>query len=85
MLAYAELRNEIVRLLAEEVSLDNFEDWFVQRSWNMHKDSDLVAQRLAYAVELRLAEHDGGQLSESDLRKQLLQLSRAVLVPTILR
>lgn len=81
MLAYAELRNELVRLLAEEISLDSFEDWFVQRSWNMHKDSDLVAQRLAYAVELRLAEHDSGQLSESELRKELLQLSRQYLSP----
>ncbi len=79
MLAYAELRNELVRLAAEEVSLDSFEDWFVQHSWNMHKDSDLLAQRLAYAIELLLAEHDNGQLSERDFRKELVHLSHQYL------
>jgi len=82
MLAYTDLRNELVRLLAEEVSLDNFEDWFVQRSWNIHKDSDLRAQRLAYAIELRLAEHDNERLSEGELRKELLHLSRPIYLST---
>ena len=62
MLAHAELRNQLIRLLNAEMSLDSFEDWFVQSSWNIHQTPDLLAQRLAYAVELRLAEHSDGHL-----------------------
>ena len=37
MLAHGELRNRLIQFLSDELSLDSFEDWFVQRSWNMHK------------------------------------------------
>ena len=42
----------------------------VQRSWNMHRDSDETAQKLASAVELRLAEYSSGHLDEQSLRKE---------------
>jgi hypothetical protein len=66
-----EIRVELVKYLANEQSLDDFEDWFVQHSWDMHKDSDLSAQRLAAAIEVPLAEHSNGHLSEEELRDQL--------------
>src|SRR5207253_2856861 len=53
---------------------DQFEDWLVQRSWNMHADSTEAAQRLASAIELRLAEHSSGHLDEAALRQELLPL-----------
>jgi len=80
MLAYAELRDHLIQFLGGDLPLDGFEDWFVQRSWNMHKDSDLYAQRLAYAVELRLAEHNDGHLSETDLQSELRHLVNSVPV-----
>jgi hypothetical protein len=76
MLAHDELRNQLVRFLGNEMSLDDFEDWFVEKSWNAQKDSDLLAQRLAYAIELRLAEYSNDHLSESELRRELLELSK---------
>lgn len=72
MLSELQLREQLVNFLANKSSLDEFEDWFVQNSWNMHKDSDLAAQRLAYAVELRLAEH----LPADDFRRELAELLR---------
>jgi hypothetical protein len=78
MLAYSDLRNELVRLLAQEVSLDNFEDWFVQQSWNIHKVPDLRAQQLAYAIEIRLAEYGNDDLSEAQLRQELLNISQPI-------
>ncbi|HLA10042.1 MAG TPA: hypothetical protein VJ023_05445 [Pyrinomonadaceae bacterium] len=71
MIKENEIRAELVKYLAGEQSLDQFEDWFVQHSWNMHKDSSLSAQRLSSAIELRLAEHSSGHLSEEELRDQL--------------
>ena len=76
MLSELQLREQLVNFLANKSSLDEFEDWFVQNSWNMHKDSDLAAQRLAYAVELRLAEHDAEHLPADDFRRELAELLR---------
>ena len=74
-----ELRGALGQLLAKEMSLESFEDWFVQRSWNMHKNSDNSAQRLASAIELRLAEYDNGDLPEDDLYRELGQLAHSTV------
>jgi hypothetical protein len=71
MIAQSEIRREISRYLRGDISLDRFEDWLVQHSWNMQLDSDEAAQKLAASVELRLAEHSSGHLNESELREQL--------------
>ncbi len=74
MIAQSEIREKISRYLRQEVSLDQFEDWLVQHSWNMHQDSDDDAQKLAASVELRLAERSSGHLNESELREELRSL-----------
>jgi len=74
MLAHLDLRNQLIRFLSDGLSLDDFEDWFVQNSWNVHKVPDLVLQRLVYAVELRLAEMSEGHLSEQEFRRDLSEL-----------
>lgn len=71
MIQESEIRAQVVKYLVSQISLDDFEDWFVQRSWNMHKESSLAAQRLASRIELLLAEHGNGHLSEDKLREQL--------------
>lgn len=75
MLAYDQLRSQLIRFLDKDLSLDDFEDWFVQATWNMHQDSGFLAQRLAYAIELRLAEHTSGHLSDDQLRQELSVLA----------
>ena len=71
MIAENQIRERLIRYLRGETSLDQFEDWLVQRSWNMHRDSDEAAQKLAAAIDLRLAEHSSGHLDESALRDEL--------------
>jgi hypothetical protein len=72
MIAEHQIRQWLARFLHGEVSLDQFEDWFVQRSWNMHRDSDDASQKLASAIELRLAEYSSGHLSDEQLHNELL-------------
>lgn len=74
MITENQIRESLARYLRREISLDQVEDWLVERSWNMHRDSDEAAQKLAAAIELRLAEHSSGHLSESSLRSELLSL-----------
>lgn len=69
------LHEWLVRLLAGEVSLQQFEEWFVPQTWNMHLDSDLDAQRLASAIELRLAEFSNEHMTEKELLRELRHLA----------
>ena len=73
MIAENQIREKLGRYLSNELSLDHFEDWLVERSWNMHKDSCESAQKLASAIELRLAEYSSGHLDEAELRDELRQ------------
>jgi len=72
MIAENQIREKLGRYLSKEWSLDQFEDWLVQRSWDMHKDSDESAQKLASQIELRVAEYTSGHLNEQELREELL-------------
>ena len=71
MIAESEIRDWLARYLAREIPLEEFEDWFVRQSWNMQEGSPEAAQRLASAIELRLAEHSSGHLTEEDLQREL--------------
>jgi len=77
MLSQIELQRGIEGFLAGSLALEDFEDWLVQGSWNIHKGQDLLAQRIAYAVELRLAEHHDGYLPLQELRGELRALMDA--------
>lgn len=71
MIKENEIRAELVKYLAGNQALDAFEDWLVQWSWNMHRDSDQVAQGLASKIELLLAEYSGEHIDESTLKEKL--------------
>lgn len=69
MLSESQIREQINRVLAGELSLDDFEDWFAAQSWDMHKWADENLRRLVGRVELMFAE-DRGE-SEKDLLERL--------------
>jgi hypothetical protein len=52
------IHEQLAKLLVGQLSLDDFENWFVPYSWNIHKLGDHDAQQLAYAVEHQLSEFD---------------------------
>lgn len=80
MIAEAQIRKELGRYLRRDLSLERFEDWIAQQSWNMHQDSSEQAQKLASAIELRLAEHSSGHLNEPALREELRQFANPPVV-----
>lgn len=79
MLVESKLREEIIALVEGKLSLDEFEDRFVADSWNMHQVDSPSSVALASAVELRLAEHSSGHLSESDMKAELSKLVSGVI------
>ena len=68
--------NEVREKLLAIASVDEFEDWLVQHSWNMHQDSDPSAQKLVGKIEVALAEYSNGHINEFELRGQLSNLAR---------
>lgn len=80
MILEHEIREQLVALLERRVALDDFQDWLVERSWNMHLDSAAAAQDLVSGVELVLAEHSSHHLSEFEFRAKLLDLLDEVVV-----
>jgi hypothetical protein len=75
MITQSQIFRQIESLLANKISLGDFEDWLVRSSWNMHLDSGSEAQELVWKIELILAEHSSGHLDETELRAELKGLA----------
>ena len=84
MIRESELRRRLAELISGDVSLDYFEDWYTIASWNSHRDSSAIANRLVGAVELRLAEFSNLHLSFAELMSELraLVIAEPILVAT---
>ena len=77
MINVPDIRDQVVRYLQNQMTLADLNDWLTQRSWNMHLDSPLDAQRLAADVELLLAEYNLGHRSLEQLQDALNDLVRS--------
>ena len=74
MVAVEEIKKRLSALLDGSLSIEDFEDWIVAGSWNMHTWSDKATQTLVGAIEVRLAEFHQDHLSDSELREELLDV-----------
>jgi hypothetical protein len=75
MVIAPEIRSRLADWLAGRQSLDEFEDWFVAATWDVHKSGDSEAEALTDEIELRLSEYTDGVLSPEDLRRELSALA----------
>jgi hypothetical protein len=66
-----EIRDRLANYLAKNVSVEDFEDWIAQNTWNIHQSGDEQAEKLAYSIESRLAEYSGSHIDENTLRREL--------------
>lgn len=69
-----EIREQLARYLAREISLQDFEDWFAPRAWNIHEATSPALQELVSEIELLLAEFSNGDWTEKELRRMLSPL-----------
>jgi hypothetical protein len=83
MIKENEIRQRLLEVVSGRLNLDDFEDWLVSHSWNMHLDSPREAQELVWAIELALAEHSNGHLSSQALQEQLKRLLAQTTWPTM--
>jgi hypothetical protein len=69
-----ELREKLINYLSGEISLKEFENWFVPASWNVNRSNNQAAINIVYEIELWLSEYSDGFRSEGELRNLLLPL-----------
>ena len=69
-----EIRAKLVSYLVDEISLEEFEDWFVSASWNVIHRGSRIAIDLVYDIELLLAEYSKACWNENELREHFLPL-----------
>lgn len=80
MIQPSEVRQKLRAFLSRQLSLDDFEDWLVAQSWNMHIDSSAEARDLVSSIELALSEHSNGHLDASELRTKLFKVLDQIVV-----
>ncbi len=82
-----EIREKLARYLGDEISLQEFRDWFLPQGWNVDRRAAASTAELAHEVELLLSEFDHGDWTESELRERFIPLLTAYLAimgePTI--
>lgn len=71
-----EILQNLSNLLAEKMSLLEFQKWFTSATWDIDKTSENRAKELTSTLELLFAEHSSGHLPWDDLREELLPLVR---------
>jgi hypothetical protein len=68
------IREKLASYLVGEISLREFEDWFVPASWNVAQSNNSNAVNLVYEIELWLAEYSDGHWNEQELKNYLKPL-----------
>jgi hypothetical protein len=69
-----EIRDKLASYLVGEISLHDFEDWFVPASWNVAQSKKQADINLVYEIELWIAEFSDGFWNENELRNYLRPL-----------
>ena len=80
-----EIRAKIVEWLSGMLSLEAFEDWLTQNTWNVHQWGNKEVIALVHEIELRLSEHSSGHLPEEQMAREFrrfVQYYQAPLQPT---
>ena len=79
MLTGNELKERIQSVLDHKLSIEEFEDWLVPNSWNIHLWAPRFLQDLVFGVELRLAELEKGHFGEDEFRSELESLLQEII------
>ncbi len=81
MISFKEIRDELASYLARDISFAQFEDWLIDHSWDMHKDSPEEVQELVHEINASIYEYLDQYIDEDVLKARLrphVQLYRVV-------
>lgn len=76
MLNIQELVQKLSELAVGNISVRDFEDWFVPASWNANSWASAELRDAVYGLELELAEYSNGHRDRSHLRGRSADIAR---------
>jgi hypothetical protein len=79
MISQSEVRRELIAYLKNLISLADFENWLLAKSWNMHIDSDQDTVDLVDDIEISLAEYSNSYLTLQDLHMRLQDAAKTAI------
>lgn len=68
---HSQIRAQLARYLDGELSLEQFEDWFLPATWNVHLAEDDEAANLAYDIDAVLAQASSERWPEARIKASL--------------
>src|SRR5580704_18177933 len=77
MVSSSQIKEWLSKFLDGQISLDAFEDWFVQNTWNIHLSGSIATESLTFAVEESLSEYSSRHINERQLRQELAAILHA--------
>lgn len=77
MVSASQIRAKLSAFLEDKIDLDSFEDWLVQKTWNIHQSGSVASESLTFAIEESLAEYSSDHLTERQLRNELREVLNA--------
>ena len=78
-----EIHERLSALLANKISLHEFEDWFFPKTWDVDKLDDPILSDLVYQIKLNWAKYSDGDLSEKEFRSILLSLAQRYTISAL--
>ena len=69
-----QIRERLVRYVRGEMTLRDFNRWFMPATWNVHQTADMATRRLVGAIGLALAELSVGHATEAEVQDELRAL-----------
>lgn len=75
-----EIRSRLTAVLAREVALREFYDWFVLATWDVGRSGNIGAIRLTNELDLLFAELSAGVLTGAEVRQALVDAASTYIV-----
>jgi hypothetical protein len=70
MLNFQELANELIACADGQISVEDFEEWFDQNSWNVHQQQEQNLIDMVFRVEALFSAYAGGRLDRQGLLRE---------------
>ena len=80
MISQSEVRRTLISYLKRSISLAEFENWIVSKSWNMHVDSDQATIDLVDDIDLALSEYSNSDLTIQELNQKLWEAAKQAVM-----
>lgn len=74
------IRESVLSYLRNDISLADFESWFVRESWDLPDDCEEAVLELVSDIEYALIDFSNSHLTKEELRAALRRVSSEIVV-----